>query len=157
MIQFQVLPIVEQGQFVSIAILQFKCIRSQFLRNHITSFPQAFKIVMTSLGFSQFVPQQHFIPLHEFSRPFSSVKNRFSSVTAFKILRNGYYWPSIFRFSYKWVNNYERCKLFTGRPHLVALPLKLVIREEPFQHWGLDFIEPINPNSSVDHTHTYCH
>ena len=28
-----------------------------------------------------------------------------------------------------------------------------MIIEEPFQQWGLDFIGPINPKSSVGHTH----
>lgn len=59
----------------------------------------------------------------------------------------------MFKSIYKWVSNCEKCKLFIGKPQLATLPLKLVIIEEPFQQWGLDFIGPINPNSSVGHTH----
>ena len=76
-----------------------------------------------------------------------------SIVTAFKILRSGYYWPGMFRSTYQWVRNCEKCKLFSSKPQLAALPLKLVIIEEPFQQWGLNFIGPINPNSSAGHTH----
>lgn len=75
-----------------------------------------------------------------------------SSVIAFKILRNCYYWPNMFRDAYKWVVNCEKCKLFSGKPQLVSLPLRPVIIEEPFQQWGLDFIGPINPTSSRRHT-----
>ena len=59
----------------------------------------------------------------------------------------------MFKSSYRWVGNCEKCKLFMGKPQLVALPLKPVIIEEPFQQWGLDFIGPINPNSSAGHSH----
>lgn len=59
----------------------------------------------------------------------------------------------MFNAAYNWVRNCEKCKLFTGTPQLTTLSLKPVIIEEPFQQWGLDFIGPINPNSSVGHTH----
>lgn len=35
-----------------------------------------------------------------------------STVTAFKILRNCYYWPGMFKDAYKWVAQCEKCKLF---------------------------------------------
>ena len=41
--------------------------------------------------------------------------------------------------------------MFTRRPQLVALPLRPIIIEGPFQQWGLDFIGPITPSSSVGH------
>jgi len=33
----------------------------------------------------------------------------------------------------------------------VAMPLKPMVVEEPFQQWGLDFIGVINPNSLASH------
>lgn len=56
-----------------------------------------------------------------------------STVTAFKILRSSYYWSGMFKVSYHWVRNCEKCQLFTGKPQLATLPLKLVIIEEPFK------------------------
>ena len=56
-----------------------------------------------------------------------------SIVIAFKILRSGYYWPSMFKFAYKWVRDCEKFKLFTSKPQLFSLPLKPMIIEEPFQ------------------------
>ncbi|KAH9294426.1 hypothetical protein KI387_040371, partial [Taxus chinensis] len=76
-----------------------------------------------------------------------------SMVTAHKILRGGYYWPSLFRDASKWVDKCEACQTFVGRPKLTSLPLKLVVIEEPFQQWGFDFIGTLNPTSSAGHTH----
>ena len=41
--------------------------------------------------------------------------------------------------------------MFFGCPQLVALPLRPIIIEGPFQQWGLDFIGPITPASSASH------
>ena len=51
------------------------------------------------------------------------------------------------------VKKCESCQYFKGRVQLAALPLKLVVIEEPFQQWGLDFIGPIHPSYTVGHTH----
>lgn len=76
-----------------------------------------------------------------------------STVTAYKILRNYYYWPGMFKDAYAWVAKCKKCKLFTGKPQLVALPLRPVVIDEPFKQWGLDFIGPLSPTSSVIHMH----
>ncbi|XP_057814019.1 uncharacterized protein LOC131027940 [Cryptomeria japonica] len=59
----------------------------------------------------------------------------------------------MFRDAYAWVARCEKCKLFTGKPQLVASPLRPVVIEEPFKQWGLDFIGPLNLVSSTGHTH----
>ena len=56
-----------------------------------------------------------------------------STVTAFKILRSGYYWPGMFKAAYHWVRNCEKCQLFARKPQLSVLPLKPLVIEEPFQ------------------------
>jgi hypothetical protein len=71
-----------------------------------------------------------------------------STITAFKNLRQCYYYPSMFKDAYKWVVNYEKCKMFTGKPQLASFPLRLVMIEAPFHQWGLNFIGSINPPSS---------
>ncbi|KAH9315107.1 hypothetical protein KI387_023734, partial [Taxus chinensis] len=53
----------------------------------------------------------------------------------------------------KWVSKCEACQMFLGRPKLAALPLKPIVIDEPFQHWGLDFIGTLNPPSSARHKH----
>ncbi|XP_059065757.1 uncharacterized protein LOC131857346 [Cryptomeria japonica] len=59
----------------------------------------------------------------------------------------------MFKDAYTWVAKCDKCKFFTGKPQLVALPLRPVVVEEPFKQWGLDFIGPLTPPSSTGHTH----
>lgn len=47
----------------------------------------------------------------------------------------------------------KNVKLFFGRPQLAVLPLSSMVIDEPFKQWDLDFISPLNPPSSVGHTH----
>lgn len=71
--------------------------------------------------------------------------------TAQKILRAGYYWPSLFSDSFAFVKSCDRCQRFEGKQQLKSLPLKPIIAKGPFQQWGLDFIGEINPHSSGQH------
>ena len=59
----------------------------------------------------------------------------------------------MFKDAEEWVKKCESCQYFKGRVQLAALPLKLVVIEEPFQQWGLDFIGPIHPSSAARHNH----
>ena len=69
-------------------------------------------------------------------------------VTVNKILRAGFYWPSIFSDVYKEVAACHECQIFDGKRKILLLPLNPISVEAPFQQWGLDFIREINPNSS---------
>ena len=40
-------------------------------------------------------------------------------------------------------------KKITRKEHLYAMPLQHVLPDFPFSKWGLDFIGPINPPSSI--------
>jgi transposase InsO family protein len=71
-----------------------------------------------------------------------------AKTTTHKILRAGYYWPTIFSDVHQFVRKCEPCHLFTGKQKLAALPLQPVVVEAPFQQWGLDFIGKFNDNSS---------
>jgi len=68
--------------------------------------------------------------------------------TGHKILQMGYYWPSIFRDSKKYVqtcDSYQRM----GKPGQAdEIPLKTQLVIEPFERWMMDFIGPFNPNSN---------
>jgi hypothetical protein len=66
-------------------------------------------------------------------------------------LRTGYYWPSVFRDSYKFVQACIECQKFVGKEKFYVMPLQPVLPDFPFSKWGLDFIGPINPSSSVGH------
>eukprot|EP00253_Pinus_taeda_P029218 PITA_29218 len=71
--------------------------------------------------------------------------------TANKILRAGYYWPTLFADVYKMVKSCHKCQIFEGRQKLQPLPLKPIEVSAPIQQWGLDFIGEIQPASSGQH------
>jgi hypothetical protein len=60
--------------------------------------------------------------------------------TTHKILRVGYYWPTLFTDTHHYVRSCQPCQFFSGKQRFPTLPLKPVIVEAPFQQWGLDFI-----------------
>jgi hypothetical protein len=63
----------------------------------------------------------------------------------FKIIINSYYWPSIFRDSYKFARSCDKCQKFAGKERLSTIPLQPVLPYFPFSKWGLEFIGLINP------------
>lgn len=71
--------------------------------------------------------------------------------TAQKILKAGYYWPTLFYDVFSFVKSCDKCQRFAGRQQLKSLPLKPIHTNNPFQQWGLDFIGEINPHSSGQH------
>ena len=71
--------------------------------------------------------------------------------TAHKILRAGYYWPTLFPDVYRGIRACIKCHKFSGKQQLKSLPLKYMVVSAPFQQWGLDFIGKIHPPSSGQH------
>ncbi len=71
--------------------------------------------------------------------------------TAYKILRVGYYWPSLYQDTCTMVRTCLECQKNFEKQKLKSLPLKPVKLDAPFQQWGLDFIGEIVPNSSGQH------
>ena len=71
--------------------------------------------------------------------------------TTYKILRAGYYWPSLFADVYQQVIACIPCQKFASKQKLLSLPLKPFAVSAPFQQWGLDFIGEISPASSRQH------
>jgi hypothetical protein len=72
-----------------------------------------------------------------------------AKTTAFKIIKKGYYWPSIFHDSYNFSRSCDKCHKFARKECLSPMPLQPVLPDFPFSKWGLDFIGPINPPSSA--------
>jgi hypothetical protein len=60
--------------------------------------------------------------------------------TAHKILRAGYYWPSLFKGAHTYARNCKTCQISAGREMRAAVPLHLVAVSRPFEQWGLDII-----------------
>ena len=72
-------------------------------------------------------------------------------VTTNKIMRVGFYYPTMFYDVYKEVTTCHEWKNFYGKRKLIPLPLNHISAEAPFQQWGLDFIGEINPYSVGQH------
>ena len=68
--------------------------------------------------------------------------------TCHNILRERYYWPTIFSPTHQYVRSCQLCQFFTNKQRLPALHLTPVIVEEPFQQWGLHFIGEFKDKSS---------
>jgi hypothetical protein len=77
--------------------------------------------------------------------------HHFWRTTAYKILRVGYFWPTLFIDVCAKIRACIKCQKFTGKQQLKSLPLKPVVASGPFQQWGLDFIGEIHPPSSGQH------
>jgi hypothetical protein len=82
-------------------------------------------------------------------------RHLFWKTTTYKILRAGFYWPTLFPDIYKEVSTCHECQLFEGKMKLNPLPLVPVSVEAPFQHWGLEFIGEINHVSYGKHKFLY--
>ena len=76
---------------------------------------------------------------------------KYWKATAYKIIRSGYYWPSLFSNVYQQVRACIQRQNFAGKQKLVSLPLKPIVVNAHFQQWDLDFIGEINPASSGKH------
>lgn len=56
----------------------------------------------------------------------------FWKTTTYKILRGGFYWPTLFHDIYKEVSTCHECQLFEGKRKLKPLPLVPILAEAPF-------------------------
>ena len=71
--------------------------------------------------------------------------------TAHKVLREGYYWPTLFKDAHTFIRKCEACQRCAGTLKKPAFPLQHVTVEFPFQQWGLDFVGPITHPSVLQH------
>ena len=67
--------------------------------------------------------------------------------TAHKVLRAGYYWPTLFKDAQTHAKICQRCQVIAGRERRPAFPLQPVTIKNPFEQWGLDVVGEINLNS----------
>ena len=70
--------------------------------------------------------------------------------TAQKIIRTGYFWPSIFKDFHEVVKKCPPCQLFYLKKRTHPAPLHPVIEVGPFSKWGIDFMH-CKPTSARGH------
>jgi hypothetical protein len=73
--------------------------------------------------------------------------------TTHKILRAGYYWPTLFKDTHTYTRNCKTCQVSTGREKRATVPLQPVTVSRHFEQRGLDIIGEITPSSSKQHNY----
>jgi hypothetical protein len=74
--------------------------------------------------------------------------HHFWRTTTYKILRVGYFWPTLFTDVCTRIRTCVKCQKFSGKHQLKSFPLEPMVASRHFQQWGLDFIGEIHPTSS---------
>jgi hypothetical protein len=57
---------------------------------------------------------------------------------AHKILRVGYYWPTLLRDAHAYARKCKSYQVSAGRGKREVIPLHLVTISRPFKHWGIN-------------------
>jgi hypothetical protein len=79
------------------------------------------------------------------------------TTTTHKIIRVGFYWPSIFKDSYATIRKCVSCQKFPWKMKRSVIPLQPISVEQPFSQWRLDVVGPINQKSSKGYIYIYSH
>ncbi|GKV22033.1 hypothetical protein SLEP1_g31937 [Rubroshorea leprosula] len=61
---------------------------------------------------------------------------------AHKVLRQGYYWPNMYKDAIQFVQRCQKCQLFAHLIHQPAEELTTLVAPWPFAQWGLDLLGP---------------
>ena len=64
------------------------------------------------------------------------------SRTAAKVLQSGFYWPSLFKDSYRFVKGCDRCQRVGNISKRDEMPMNITVECELFDVWGIDFMGP---------------
>jgi len=67
--------------------------------------------------------------------------------TTFKVLRVGYYWPTLHQDVRRYTSECDRWQRMGKPTPRDEMPLQPQVTFEPFDKWGMDFIGPIDPPS----------
>jgi hypothetical protein len=71
--------------------------------------------------------------------------------TTNRILREGYYWTTIFKDSYVMIRKCVSCQRFSEKVKRSTMSLHSITIEYFFSQWGLDLSRPINPKFNKGH------
>lgn len=76
-----------------------------------------------------------------------------AKTTAHKVLRSGFWWPTLFKDAHELVKTCDTCQRFSGKLKFSGnLPLRPVEVHAPFQLCGINFIGEISNKSSGGHS-----
>ncbi|KAK3003954.1 hypothetical protein RJ639_018745 [Escallonia herrerae] len=67
---------------------------------------------------------------------------------AHKVLRQGYYWPTMQHDALEYTKKYDSCQRFASIPKQAPNPLIMMKSPIPFAMWGMDLLGPFPPASA---------
>ena len=74
---------------------------------------------------------------------------RHFGATKTKVLQSGFYWHSLFKDSFNFVANCDRCQRVVNISRKNEMPLTNILEIELFDVWGIDFMGPF-PSSCAN-------
>jgi len=69
-------------------------------------------------------------------------------LTGQKILRAGYFWPTLFKDAHDYVRKCDACQRYARDDLRMEMPLHVSLPLIPFEKWGIDYVGEIHPQSS---------
>ncbi|XP_073019208.1 uncharacterized protein [Primulina eburnea] len=63
-----------------------------------------------------------------------------ASRTSVKVLQSGFYWPTLFKYSYTLAKSCDRCQWIGNISRRHEFPLTNILEVELFDVWGIDFM-----------------
>jgi hypothetical protein len=75
------------------------------------------------------------------------------TLTAQKVLRAGYYWPTLFQDAHEYTKRCDACQRYARNDLRLNLPLRVSLPLVPFEKWGIDYIGEVHPSSSSGMKH----
>ena len=75
----------------------------------------------------------------------------YGDTTTHKILRDGYYCPTLFKYAHSYARKCDVCLKSDGKLSKAAGPLQPVTISSAFEQWGVDVSGEINMNYSLQH------
>jgi len=73
---------------------------------------------------------------------------------AHKVLRDGYYSPTLFQDAHAYVRKCKICQVSWGREKKASIPLQPITISRAFEQWGIDIIGEVNPYSLKQHKYS---
>ena len=70
-------------------------------------------------------------------------------LTGQKILRAGYFWPTLFQDAHEYVRKCDTCQRYARNDLRMKLPLHVSLPLVPFERLDIDFIGEVHPHSST--------
>ena len=69
-------------------------------------------------------------------------------LTAYKALRTGYYWSTMFKESYEHARKCNSCQRYSCKDVRLGMPLRPSLPLAPFEKWGIKYVGQVHPASS---------